>query len=194
MIEKALTQRKASLSVKITVKTAISAGLIALAVILPQIAHLAVGAKAGVLLLPMYLPVLLAGCLLGPAWGLGVGMLAPVASYLITSAFGNPMPALARLPFMVAELGVFALVSGLFTKKIEENALAAFPAVLFAEITGRAFFLAAVAVFRKVSPFTPQMIWGQIQTGFLGLILQAAIVPLIVIGLRKLLLKEKNAQ
>ena len=194
MIERALENKKASLSLKITVKTAVSAGLVALAVVLPQIAHLAVGVKAGVLLLPMYLPVLLAGCLLGPAWGLGVGMLSPVVSYLITAAFGDPMPALARLPFMTAELGVFALVSGLFSKKIEENAYAAFPAVLFAGLAGRTFFLSATAVFQKVSPLSPAVVWGQIQTGFLGLLLQAAVVPLLVIGLRRLLLKEKNQQ
>jgi hypothetical protein len=61
----------------------------------------------------MYLPVLLGGCLLGWRWALAVGVLSPVVSFLITSLAGAPMPALPRLPFMMAELAVFALVSGL---------------------------------------------------------------------------------
>lgn len=64
-------------------------------------------------------------------------MLSPVVSFLITSAFGNPMPALARLPFMVAELAVFAAVSGMFSEKIVKNAWLAFPAVLLAQVAGR---------------------------------------------------------
>ena len=59
-----------------------------------------------------------------------MGMLSPIISFIITSAMGDPMPAAQRLPFMVAELAVFAVVSGLFTKKISDNGLWAFPAVM----------------------------------------------------------------
>lgn len=117
MIENVLERKQASLQIKITVKALIAMGIAALAVILAQIAHLAVGAQAGVLLLPMYLPVLLGGCLLGYRWGLAVGMVSPLLSYLITSSLGTPMPALARLPFMMAELAVFAAVAGLFSER-----------------------------------------------------------------------------
>ena len=96
MIENILTNKQASLRVKLTVKTLISTAIIILAVVLPQIAHAAAGAQAGITLLPMYLPVLLGGCLLGPVWGLGVGVLSPLASFLITSALGTPMPAAAK--------------------------------------------------------------------------------------------------
>lgn len=61
MIENVLERKHASLSVKITVKTLVAALVVALAVTLPQIAHIAFGQKAGVTLLPMYLPVLLGG-------------------------------------------------------------------------------------------------------------------------------------
>ncbi|MDE7181623.1 MAG: hypothetical protein K2O41_01145, partial [Clostridia bacterium] len=118
MIESVLAKKNYSAKTKITVKSLISAGLVALAVILPQIIHAAFGSAGGVQWLPMYLPVLLGGCLLGWTWGLGVGIASPVVSFLITLAFGNPMPAAARLPFMIAELAVFAAVSGLFTEKI----------------------------------------------------------------------------
>ena len=193
MIENVLVRKNLSLKVKITVKSLISAGIIALAVILQHLIHLIAGQQGGVQWLPMYLPVLLGGCLLGWAWGLGVGIASPVVSFFITLAFGNPMPALARLPFMMAELAVFAAVSGLFSKKIAVNGWMAFPAVLLAQVSGRAFFLLLVTIFQSVAPFTPQMIWGQIQTGFTGMVLQAVIVPFIIMGLKKLLDREAKS-
>ncbi|MBR5371551.1 MAG: hypothetical protein IK130_04980, partial [Oscillospiraceae bacterium] len=138
----------------------------------------------------MYLPVLIGGCLLGAKWGLTVGILSPIVSFLITSAMGNPMPAAARLPFMITELAVFALVSGLFSKKIAQNGLWAFPAVILAQITGRAFFLGIVALTQQFTQFTTAMIWGQIKTGFIGLGVQAIIVPVIIIVLRKIIMKD----
>ena len=134
MIETALTKRQASLRTKITVKSLVSLSIVVLAVALPQLAHLAVGAQAGIMLLPMYLPVLLGGCILGWRWGVAAGMLSPLVSFLITSAAGNAMPAAARLPFMMAELAVFALVSGMFSKQIERRSWVAFPAVIEKQI------------------------------------------------------------
>jgi len=192
MLENALTMRNVSAGTKITCKTLVSAGLIALAVILPQIVHMALGQPGGIRWLPMYLPVLIGGCLLGTEWGLAVGILSPLASFLVTTAMGSPMPMAARLPFMMLELAVFAAVSGLFTKKVAANGMWAFPAVILAQICGRAVFLGAIAVTQSFTQFTSAMIWGQIKTGFIGLAVQAVLVPLIIIGLRALLIKDKT--
>lgn len=186
MIENALRSRQVSFKLGITVKALISAGTVALAVLLPQLAHLALGEQAGMRFLPMYLPVLLGGCLLGWQWGLGIGLLSPLVSYLITSAAGAPMPALARMPFMMAELAVFAVICGVFSDKIAKNGLMAFPAVLLAQLGGRSVFLLSAAAFSGVSPLNAAMVWGQIQTGFAGLLIQAALAPVIIIGLKAL--------
>lgn len=191
MLENVLIKNNAAAKTKITCKTLVSLGLIALAVILPQIVHLALGQPGGVQLLPMYLPVLIGGCLLGWRWALFVGVLSPLASFALTSLMGNPMPALARLPFMMAELAVFAVVSGLFSNKIYKNGLWAFPAVLAAQLAGRAVFLGLVFVFQSVAPFTAEMIWSQVLAGWQGLAIQLIAVPLIVIGIRAILVKEK---
>lgn len=191
MIESVLTRKHARPGVKIAVKTLISAGIIALAVILPQLVHLAAGAQGGAAWLPMYLPVLLGGCLLGWKWGLGVGILSPLVSFAVTSIGGNAMPAASRLPYMIAELAVFAAVSGLFSCKIVENGWMAFPAVLLAQVAGRLFFLLTAAIFQSVSPLSAAAVWSQIRAGLLGMVLQAVVVPFLVMGLR-LLLKEKN--
>lgn len=192
MLENALVRRNCSLRVKITVKTLVSAGIVVLAVLLPQLVHLAAGQAGGVRWLPMYLPVLLGGCLLGWGWGLGVGLLSPLVSFALTSAWGAPMPALARLPFMMAELAVFAAVSGLFSDKIARNGWMAFPAVLLAAVSGRAFFLFLAVLFQSVAPFTPALVWSQIAEGLLALVLQAVLVPFLVMGLRALLLRDKK--
>ncbi len=191
MIDTVLTLKNVKTKTKITIKSLISVSLIALAVILPQLVHLVAGSAGGITWLPMYLPVLIGGCLLGSGWGVMVGALSPIASFLITSAFNNPMPALARLPFMVAELVVFALVSGMFSKMIAKNKWVAFPAVLIAAVVGRASFVGLVAIFSSVSSLSVSMVWAQIQAGFIGLILQAIVAPIIIIALHKLLIKEK---
>lgn len=192
MIESVLTKHSAKVSTKITVKSLISVGVVALAVLLPQLVHLVAGASGGVQWLPMYLPVLLGGCLLGWKWGLGVGVLSPLVSFAITSLAGNAMPAASRLPYMMAELAVFAAVSGLFSRKIAENGWMAFPAVLLAQVSGRAVFLALAAVFQGVSALSAAAVWSQIQAGLLGMVLQAVLVPVIVMGLRALLLRDKE--
>lgn len=186
MIENALRSRQVSFKLGITVKALISAGTVALAVLLPQLAHLALGEQAGMRFLPMYLPVLLGGCLLGWQWGLGIGLLSPLVSYLITAAAGSPMPALARMPFMMAELAVFAVICGVFSDKIAKNGLMAFPAVLLAQLGGRSVFLLSAAAFSGVSPLNAAMVWSQIQTGFAGLLIQAVLAPVIIIGLKAL--------
>ena len=192
MIESVLARHNVKPGVKIAVKTLISAGVVALAVILPQIVHLFAGAQGGVRWLPMYLPVLLGGCLLGWRWGLGVGLLSPLVSFAFTSLAGNAMPAAARLPYMMAELAAFAVVSGLFSEKIARNGWMAFPAVLLAQVSGRLFFLALAAAFQEVSSLSAAVVWSQIQAGLLGLVLQAVVVPFLVMGLRALMNRDRK--
>ena len=192
MLEQVMTTRSCSLKVKLTVKWLVSFGLIVLAVLLPQLVHLTLGQAGGVRWLPIYLPVLLAGCLLGVRWGMGVGVLSPVVSFALTSLWGDPMPAAARLPFMMAELCVFAAVSGIFSKQIAKNGWMAFPAVLLGAVAGRAFFLLLAVLFQSVAPFTVEIVLSQIETGLSGLVLQAAMVPLLVMGLRALIQRERE--
>lgn len=178
-----------SLGVRVTVKGAISVLLVVLAVALPQIAHIAGGAAAGSVWLPMYVPALLAGCLLGWQWGLVVGILSPLVSFGFTTlALDSAMPALSRLPVMMAELAVFGLVSGLFAKRIEKNALFAFPAVLAAQIGGRLVNFIGSLIMGQ----TAAVAWNTIQSGMIGLYLQAVIVPLVVIVLAFAVRKDRE--
>ena len=96
MIERAMKRSGASAAKITTVKSAVALSVILAALILPQIVHAAAGASGGAEWLPMYIPVIIGGALLGPVWGLAVGISSPVVSFLITSALGSPMPVLTR--------------------------------------------------------------------------------------------------
>lgn len=191
MIESVLQRNNVRLGARVTVKTIISAALIALAAALPQLVHLLAGSGGGMQWLPMYLPVLLGGCLLGWKWGLGVGALSPLVSFFITSLTGNAMPAAARLPYMMAELAVMALTAGMFSKKIDKNLWTAFAAVTLAFVLGRAAFIALAAIFQSVSALSAAAVWAQVQAGLPGMVLQMIAVPLAVMGVGALLHKEK---
>ena len=191
MIDSVLAKRSITGGRRVAVKSVVSAVVIALAVLLPQLVHSVAGVSGGIQWLPMYLPVLIGGCLLGVKWGLCVGILSPVASFLLTLAFGNPMPAATRLPYMMAELAVFAAVSGLFSESIAKNSFMAFPAVLLASVAGRTFFIVITAIFQSVSPLSVAVVWSQIQTGLLGLVLQAVIAPAIIMALSIVLKNDK---
>lgn len=187
MIDNVLERKQFGFGLKLTVKTVIALAVVALAVALPQLAHLAIGPGAGIKFLPMYLPVIIGGCMLGWRFGAAVGMASPLVSYLLTSAVGTAMPAASRLPFMMLELCVFAAVCGMFSKKIAENSLIALPAVLCAQICGRSVFLVSVMLFGKSASLTAGIVLGQIKSGIPGLVCQAVIIPLVVVGLKKLL-------
>ena len=192
MLESVLQRKNLSKKAILTVKGVVTFGIVALAVGLPQLVHLAAGASGGVQWLPMYLPVLIGGCLLGVWWGLGIGIASPLVSFLVTTAAGNPMPIAARLPYMVVELAVFGAISGLFSKTIYKNSFAAFPATLAAIVGGRCAFMALAAIFQGISPISGAMVWQQVQSGLLAVVLQAVIVPAIVIGLKLLLDRDKK--
>lgn len=92
MIDGILAKRNASTKACITVKTLISLVVIAMAVALPQILHVATGAAGGVKWLPMYLPVIIGACVLGAKWGVAAAVLSPITSFLLTSAVSSPCP------------------------------------------------------------------------------------------------------
>lgn len=187
MFEQSLKAKNVPLGRKIGYKTMLAAAFVALAVALPQIVHLALGQPGGVKWLPMYLPVVLSGLVLGWRVAFAVGVSSPLVSFLITSALGSPMPPAARLPYMAAELAVFAVVAGLFSKLIYKNALWAIPAAVAPIIAGRAAFEGLVALFGKFSGFTVPMIFSQIVAGIPGAVVIAVAAPLIAIGARALL-------
>ena len=190
MLGYALRVRGASTKTKITVKSVVAVAVVALAVVLPELVHMSAGAAGGATWLPMYIPVILGGALLGPVWGLAVGISSPVVSFLITSAMGSPMPALTRLPYMIVELAVFAAVTGLFSKAILKNKALAFPVVIAAIVAGRGVFLLTALLFESVSPISFAAALAQVESGIYGVVLQVVVLPFVIAGIAYLMSRE----
>ena len=154
----------------------------AFGVLFPPIFHL-FGATAGGIFLPMHIPVLTAGFLLGPVWGLIVGLFSPILSTFITG-----MPPMAKLPFMVFELMAYGFFSGLIYRYLPKNKfIFLYPALIGAQIAGRIVnllcVLIAVYLLGLKSASLP-MVWTSLVAGLPGIILQLIFVPLLVKGIK----------
>ncbi len=167
---------KKNLSVKVQVLATI--GAIVAAVAVPQIFHLmgiisGTGTSLGEIVLPMHLPVILAGLLAGPWVGLVTGLFSPIASYFLTG-----MPGAMMLPFMVVELAGYGLAAGLLRKVNIPVVLK----VLIAQVAGRLVRAAAILIGVKFLGSTVAIasIWTSIPKGIMGIVLQLVLIPLIV--------------
>ncbi|MDR3318798.1 MAG: ECF transporter S component [Clostridiales bacterium] len=160
----------------IPVKAIISVGLVAAAVLLPWLTHMAGGRTLGAQLLPMYLPIILAGFLVGPLFAAGVAALSPVLAFAITG-----MPPAAALPFMTAELIVYALVCGILYSKAFKKSL---PGILLstalAIIAGKGVYALGVLTFAAVTPLTLDGYFAAIIAGWPGMLIQFTVIPLTV--------------
>lgn len=153
---------------------------LALAVLLPIGFH-AFGLM-GRVFLPMHIPVLLAGFLVGPISGLIVGLLAPVISFLLTG-----MPPSYAVPLMTLELAIYGLLAGLAYRKLRLNI---YVSLLLAMIAGRLMFglaLFVLGMFVKL-PYTAAAFFsagGAVVAGLPGIAVQIVIIPIIVTALRR---------
>lgn len=156
-----------------------SALFLALAVLLPVAVH-ALGDSMGRVLLPMHIPVLLAGFLVGPASGLLVGVLAPVLSHLVS---GTGMPPVDRLAPMSLELAVYGLVAGLAYCRLRLNV---YVSLIIAMIVGRLMFGAGQLIRALMLGTTFDNAefwsWAAMTAGLPGIMIQLVLIPILVAG------------
>lgn len=167
-----------------TIRTALGAMLTALSIVLPQVFHLTGIPQVGAVFLPMHIPVLLSGFLLGPVYASVIGALAPIISHLLTN-----MPASARLPFMIVELLFYGLASGLFYHvfKLKDKKFGAVISLVLAMLVGRlayALSLVVAAEFFGVEGGFMAAVTATV-TGVYGIVLQFITIPPIVFACKK---------
>ena len=146
---------------------------IALCVVLPMAFHAI--ANAGMIFLPMHIPVLL--------YGLVCGVLGPVLSGVLTG-----MPGPAVLPGMMVECGVYGLVCGLMMLRVHTGKLYAdlYISQITAMLLGRVLsgvckaLLFAPATFSIAAWATASFV-----TGLPGIIIQLVLLPSLVVALTK---------
>ena len=151
--------------------------LLAAAVLLPQVFHLIGGPALGTIFLPMHIPVLLAGFIVGPVGALIVGILSPICSFIYT---GGMMPAIPMLYLMIVELGLYGLAIGLMRQKMPH---ATWMPLMIGMIVGRIgrglCFLGLTRVFGMNLPES-MGIGVAIVNGLPGIALQLVLIPSLV--------------
>lgn len=165
-----------------TKKLVLTALFAAIGVVLPQAFHMI--PNAGSVILPMHIPVLIAGFLVGPVYGLACGILTHLLSHLIFS-----MPPAPVLPGMLCELAVYGLMSGLLNKVIKmENQLAkAYVVLIGAMLCGRITYgILNALIFRAGSYSMQAWLSAAFVTAIPGIIIQLLLIPILVIRLRRL--------
>ena len=173
-----------------TWKTKTVAALLAViaAVALPQAFHglgmvANIGTALGETFLPMHLSIFLVGFFAGCWAGLGAGLISPAISFGLTTLMGQPMPTAAMLPFMMIELAVYGLTTGL----LAEVRMPTICKLLIAQVAGRAVRALAlvIGVYAFGSPMNIAIIWNSLLAGLPGLILQWILIPLLVFYVEK---------
>ncbi len=132
------------------------------------------GTALGEAFLPMHLPILLVGLLAGPYAGAVSGFLSPLLSFALSG-----MPRAAMLPFMMIELCVYGLATGL----LRNVKMPTIGKVVAAQVAVRAVRAAAILLSVYAfgnSQIAVATIWTSIAAGLFGLVLQWAFLPLIV--------------
>lgn len=153
--------------------------LVAVGVLLPQVFHLFGSSAAGMIFLPMHIPVLIGGLLLGSVSGLCIGVASPLISFGITG-----MPPLSNLLFMVLELAAYGFFSGIFYQK----KLPIYLSLILAMAAGRLINLACLLFAGWVLQLPvqgPGYVWTAIATGLPGIFLQLLVIPVLVTQLKK---------
>jgi len=170
--------------------------LLALGVVLPIVFHAI--PLGGRIFLPMHLPTFVAGLVMGPVAGLVVGAGSPILSALLTGR-----PTVFYMIPMILELATYGLVSGLLRPRFSalfgrrETLVEVAPApdasrapwaavtlaLLGAMIAGRVVWVATVVWLAPVIGLTARtiaMAAGAIGAGWIGMIIQLALIPAVV--------------
>jgi riboflavin transporter FmnP len=163
-----------------TKKISLTALFVALCVVLPFAFHSV--PNAGSVFLPMHIPVLLAGIILGWPFGLVCGVLGPVLSSLLTG-----MPPVAILPGMVCEVAVYGSVSGLLTNIRTPNRLIGlYVPLVGAMLAGRIAGGVLNALIFKAGKYSLS-IWltSYFVTSLPGIVIQLVLIPSLVYILQR---------
>jgi len=165
-------------------KTVVTAMLIAAGIVLPVVFHMIPAGIAGRALLPMHIPVLLAGLIVGPGYGLAAGLITPLFSSMTT---GMP-PAGLTLYRMMIELSVYGLTAGLVMRFVRTGriSLDLYIALICAMLVGRvvAGLVQMFVLFDGVYLIS-MWIASYFTTSMPGIILQILIIPSIIIALER---------
>lgn len=162
-----------------TLKLAYGGLLVALGILLPQAFHV-FGQNAGMIFLPIQIPVLFGGILLGPYYGGVIGSIVPLLSSVLTG-----MPPVPKVYFMFVELVTYGMVAGWLIRRTN-----VYVSLLTAMLCGRAAYglalVAGVQILHMQAPFLTQAaFFSGIVSGIPGMAIQILLLPVLYLTLRR---------
>lgn len=135
--------------------------------------------QIGKALCPMHIPVMLAGFLCGPWYGLAVGVISPLLRFAL---FGMPVIMPTGI-IMSVELAAYGFVVGTLYKMLPRSRSSVYISLISAMIIGRIVWGIAHVLFFQLGNYEfswAAFIAGGFTNSIPGIILQIIIIPLIV--------------
>lgn len=165
-----LSSRKA----KYVIGTILLSGI---GVLLPRIFHILGGASSGATFLPMHIAVLISALVFGTVSGSIVAGSSIVLSYLLTG-----MPSISRLPYMLIELVIYAVLLSILNKKFNS-----YVALITTIILGRVIYAGVlfIAINGLGLPTYGISVIQSIEAGLPGIAIQLICVPFIAKTIKK---------
>jgi niacin transporter len=166
-------------------KIVITAMLISLGIVLPLVFHAIPQGLGGRVLLPMHIPIFLAGLIVGPFFGFFAGLITPILSSMSTG-----MPAAGAITYrMMVELATYGIVAGLAVKFIRTRSTLVdlYIALILAMVFGRIMAGIAQAFIFSGGGAFGLSIWisGYFVTSLPGILLQLILIPAIILALKR---------
>jgi riboflavin transporter FmnP len=157
----------------------LTAIFIAVGFILPMFFHML--GMSGAIFLPMHIPVLFGGLLLGWRSGLIIGVVTP----LLTSLFTGMPPIFPQALIMTVELGLYGMVGGYFYRSKKKPLFAALLLAMLAGRLGTALVLGLFAGILGIhmSPFI--YLTMSLVEGLPGIVIQLCFIPILMEYLNK---------
>ncbi len=140
-------------------------------VALPRIFHVLAGGTAGAMFLPMHIAVLIAALAFGTISASIVAGNSIIFSYLLTG-----MPSIDRLPYMLIELVIYAVLLGLLNKKFNSY-ISLITTIILGRILYAGILFVAINIL-GLSTYGISVI-ESIKVGLPGLAIQLISVPFI---------------
>lgn len=172
--ENRLVEVLSSTKAKYIVGTVLLSGI---GIALPRIFHILAGSSAGATFLPMHIAVLIAALTFGALSASVVAGSSVIVSYLLTG-----MPALARMPYMLIELVIYAVLLSILNKKFNS-----YISLIATIILGRVLYAGVLFVAINVLGFQTYgiSVIQSIQAGLPGIAIQLSCVPFIAKAIKK---------
>ena len=151
---------------------------VALCVVVPMAFHTI--PNAGVVMLPMHIPVLLCGLVCGWQYGLLCGILGPLVSSVVTG-----MPPAAILPGMMVECGMYGCVGGLMMAYVRTGILYLdlYISLPVAMLMGR--IISGIVKALILTPGMSLTVWATTSfvTALPGISIQLILLPTLIVAL-----------